>query len=482
MKPQVIGTKKARSQSKPDRVQASLQEELTAAIHGAFEVAVEIAVREVTKLVGLATGDMYEEMRRENESLKQRLQRAESLLDSSRLEEGEIRGSPTTQPVIRDHLNPPASMADTGDAPPAVQPLEVTDHHQETPADPFDRGLGVDSASDSEELISVCLQESFDREHNENTSSHSFRNTDVSEESSSSCMVKVENINQRRQTAAIQDHKFPPLSNSKSASEHVKVKEEKPEDMINGSTCLLDSIKVEDLSSECISAVQTEMLQEWRPEVPDFQSQDQNIPRSCISLTQGHPPNMTTGILPPIDPPSLPSDFPSILQLEEPAPIQEAPPQAYGVHIRSNRSLGHSFSNLHACKFCGQTFHVPSLLRRHYGQCQQKLQQRFQQPVPGSKRTKLQLFPPGCSPFRCTECNREFNRMENLKTHLRIHTGERPYTCSVCSKCFRHSGALTRHFRIHTGEKPYVCGHCGKSFRNCGGLKFHQRSHSKQLM
>ncbi|XP_039525773.1 zinc finger protein 480-like [Pimephales promelas] len=65
---------------------------------------------------------------------------------------------------------------------------------------------------------------------------------------------------------------------------------------------------------------------------------------------------------------------------------------------------------------------------------------------------KQQLFPPGCSPYHCSMCSRDFNRLENLKTHLRIHTGERPYSCSLCGVRFRHSGALTRHFRIHTGE------------------------------
>lgn len=68
--------------SKRAEARLSLQEELVVAIHGAFEVAVEIAVQEVTKLVGQLTGDGYEEMRRENECLKRRLQRAEALLDA----------------------------------------------------------------------------------------------------------------------------------------------------------------------------------------------------------------------------------------------------------------------------------------------------------------------------------------------------------------------------------------------------------------
>lgn len=168
------------------------------------------------------------------------------------------------------------------------------------------------------------------------------------------------------------------------------------------------------------------------------------------------------------------------LQVTDQATIQDpAPLSSYRSHACRNQ--GNNKSNLHTCKLCGLNFPLPSLLRRHYGQCQQKPSQSVYVPAVGGKRTKLQLYPPGCSPFRCSECNREFNRLENLKTHLRIHTGERPYKCSVCSTAFRHSGALTRHFRIHTGEKPYVCGLCGKSFRNCGGLKFHQRSHNKPL-
>lgn len=105
------------------------------------------------------------------------------------------------------------------------------------------------------------------------------------------------------------------------------------------------------------------------------------------------------------------------------------------------------------------------------------------QPKPAShqhKSPKRSLYPPGRSPFRCSQCGRDFNRMEHLKIHQRIHTGEKPYGCTECTARFRHSWALTRHFRIHTGEKPYLCTQCGKSFRNCGGLRFHQRTHARR--
>lgn len=68
-------------------VSLSFQEELSSTIHGAFEVAVKIAVLEVTKLVGQALGDVREQMHetlRENKSLKQRLQTAEQELDAVR--------------------------------------------------------------------------------------------------------------------------------------------------------------------------------------------------------------------------------------------------------------------------------------------------------------------------------------------------------------------------------------------------------------
>lgn len=68
-------------------VSLSFQDELAATIHRAFEVAVEIAVVEVSKLVSQALGDVRDQMQetlRENTFLKTRLQSAELELDSVR--------------------------------------------------------------------------------------------------------------------------------------------------------------------------------------------------------------------------------------------------------------------------------------------------------------------------------------------------------------------------------------------------------------
>lgn len=113
--------------------------------------------------------------------------------------------------------------------------------------------------------------------------------TDVTEEISRGCVVKVESINQPRQDSTAQDHHLAPLSNTdKSTLEQVTVKQEKPEEEErDGSACCLDSIKVEDFSLECMSAVQSKMLEEWEPEVPDTQSQDPNTPLSCTRPAQG---------------------------------------------------------------------------------------------------------------------------------------------------------------------------------------------------
>lgn len=107
------------------------------------------------------------------------------------------------------------------------------------------------------------------------------------------------------------------------------------------------------------------------------------------------------------------------------------------------------------CHVCGKLFRTPNGLQRHVTEIHEHVRRHT-----------------------CGVCLKTFANSQNLKQHLRIHTGERPFVCSHCGKRFTQSGALHVHVKTHSNQFPHTCNDCGAKFRLRSGLVRHMSKHT----
>ena len=60
----------------------------------------------------------------------------------------------------------------------------------------------------------------------------------------------------------------------------------------------------------------------------------------------------------------------------------------------------------------------------------------------------------------CNQCRFSSKYAENLKFHMRTHSGERQYKCNKCDYAATNASYLRRHSHIHTGGKSNKCSQC----------------------
>ncbi|CAL8279033.1 unnamed protein product [Gadus morhua 'NCC'] len=86
----------------------------------------------------------------------------------------------------------------------------------------------------------------------------------------------------------------------------------------------------------------------------------------------------------------------------------------------------------------------------------------------------------GERPYSCPDCGKAFTTKGGANRHIRgIHHGDRPFRCEFCTFSFTFKSGLNRHLRVHTGERPYTCSFCGLSFTQSGNLTTHIDVHHR---
>ena len=83
--------------------------------------------------------------------------------------------------------------------------------------------------------------------------------------------------------------------------------------------------------------------------------------------------------------------------------------------------------------------------------------------------------------FECQKCDKSFNRLQDLQTHVQCHQGNleiQPFGCYYCQEKFNEESQLRTHLLInHCRQKQFACAHCPMVFSIQKYLQEHEKIH-----
>ncbi|XP_050316907.1 zinc finger protein 485-like [Bactrocera neohumeralis] len=167
--------------------------------------------------------------------------------------------------------------------------------------------------------------------------------------------------------------------------------------------------------------------------------------------------------------------------------IQQESYQQLAAH-RENCAAAQQYPLVDLCNICGKSFHSRNATLVHsraqhneehsdktnWHQCTQ-CEKKFKRVA--NLRAHEHIHS-GLKEFACDICDRKFRQKHNLEVHLYTHINERVFECKICNKSLKTSNSLEKHQLIHKDIKKFACDYCDKEFRTKDAKLSHERIHT----
>ncbi|XP_026514539.1 zinc finger protein 879-like [Terrapene carolina triunguis] len=129
-------------------------------------------------------------------------------------------------------------------------------------------------------------------------------------------------------------------------------------------------------------------------------------------------------------------------------------PGAWKMH-RNNR---HGKRNLFQCTKCSSLYETEQVrnlhVSCHYGDLFKCLHCDFIEREWSKVYKHLRTHKYSSKPHQCTECERWFFQIAELKEHMAKHKTPRPFLCSLCGQAFKYRRQMSRHHKhVHQRQK-----------------------------
>ncbi|KAL4681189.1 hypothetical protein H8957_006918 [Semnopithecus entellus] len=141
----------------------------------------------------------------------------------------------------------------------------------------------------------------------------------------------------------------------------------------------------------------------------------------------------------------------------------------------------------HKCEMCEKGFHRPSELKKHVAVHKGKKMHQcrhcdFKIADPFVLSRHILSVHTKDLPFRCKRCRKGFRQQNELKKHMKTHSGRKVYQCEYCEYSTTDASGFKRHvISIHTKDYPHRCEYCKKGFRRPSEKNQHIMRHHKEV-